>query len=60
MHNELILRVMSTLGNPHVCGITEIELFDDQAQKIPLVASCIMVRNQGKGPKVSLEKLING
>ena len=45
MHNELVLRVMNTLGNPHVCGITEIELFDDNAEKIPLVASCIMVRN---------------
>lgn len=51
---------MSTLGNPHVCGITELELFDDLAQKIPLSASCIMVRNQGNGPKISVEKLING
>ena len=60
IHNELVIRVMSTLGNPHVCGITELELFDDQAQKIPLSASCIMVRNQGNGPKISVEKLING
>jgi len=60
IHNELVLRVMSTLGNPHMCGITELELFDDRAKKIPLTASCIMVRNQGKGPKVSVDKLING
>lgn len=59
-HNELVLRIMSTLGNPHVCGITEIELFDEFSEKIPLVASCIMVRNQGKGPKSSVDKLING
>lgn len=59
-HNELILRIMSTLGNPHVCGITEIELFDENARKIQLVPSCIMVRNQGKGPKVAVDKLING
>ena len=51
---------MSTLGNPHVCGLTEIELFDENAKKIPLVASCIMVHNQGNGPKISVEKLING
>lgn len=54
------MRVLSTLGNPHVCGLTEVELFDSNAEKIPLVASCIMVRNQGKGPKVSVEKLVNG
>lgn len=29
IHNEVVLRVMSTLGNPHVCGITELELFDE-------------------------------
>ena len=27
--NQVVLRVLSTLGNPHVCGLTEIELFDD-------------------------------
>lgn len=26
--NELKLRVLSTHGDPHVCGLTEIELFD--------------------------------
>ena len=31
MHNEIVLRVLATLGDPHVCGLTEIELFDDKA-----------------------------
>jgi len=49
--NELIIRVLSTLGNPHVCGLTEVELFDTNAEKIPLSSSCILVRNQGKVQK---------
>ena len=60
IHNEIVLRVMSTLGNPHVCGITEIEIFDENCEKIPLVPSCIVVRNQGQGPKVPVDRLING
>jgi hypothetical protein len=59
-HNEILIRVLTTLGNPHVCGLTEIELFDDAANKISLSPSCIMVHNQGKGPKVAVDKLING
>jgi len=57
--NELIIKVLSTFGHPHVCGLTEIELFDNNGEKIPLVPSCLMVRNLGKGPKVSLDRLIN-
>ena len=60
MHNEIILRILSTLGDPHVCGLTEIELFDSHAAKIQVGSSQIMIKNPGKGPKVSVEKLING
>ena len=31
---ELIIKVLSTYGNPHICGLTEIELFDTSAHKI--------------------------
>jgi hypothetical protein len=55
-----VIRVINTLGNPHVCGLTEIELFDEKAQKIQIAPACILIRNQGKGPKISAEKLING
>lgn len=51
---------MSTHGHPHVCGLTEIELFDKAAQKIQIAPACILIRNQGKGPKISADKLING
>lgn len=51
-HNEIIIRVLSTLGNPHVSGLTEIEVFDENAKKINVTPSCIMIRNLGKGPKV--------
>jgi hypothetical protein len=60
IRNELVLRVISTLGNPHVCGLTEIELFDQKGSRINLPPACIIVKNHGKGPKVSAEKLING
>ncbi len=60
LRNELVLRVISTLGNPHVCGLTEVELFDRAGQKISLPPACIIVKNHGKGPKVAAEKLING
>jgi len=56
----VLIRVLSTLGNPHVCGLTEIEIFDDKARKITLAPSCIMIKNQGKGPKSSVDKLVNG
>lgn len=59
-HNEVVIRVLSTLGNPHVCGLTEIELFDTHGKRIELSPSCIMIRNQGRGPKVPVDKLING
>jgi Domain of unknown function (DUF4457) len=59
-HTEVLIRVLSTLGNPHVCGLTEIELFDINSNKIALSPSCIMIKNQGRGPKVSVDKLING
>ena len=26
---EIIIRILGTYGNPHICGLTEIELFDD-------------------------------
>lgn len=55
-----MLRVISTLGNPHVCGLTEIELFDKTGLKISLPPACVIVKNHGKGPKVAAEKLING
>jgi hypothetical protein len=44
-HNEIMIRVLSTLGNPHVCGLTEIEVFDEHANKIKLTPSCIMIKN---------------
>jgi len=56
----LIIKVISTLGNPHVCGLTEIELFDQNVQRIQIAPACILIRNLGKGPKISAEKLING
>jgi len=43
--NELIIRVHRTWGFPHVCGLTEIELYDTAAQKIPLTVKAIEVRN---------------
>jgi hypothetical protein len=51
--------VISTLGNPHVCGLTEIELFDKNGLKVEIAPACIIVKNHGKGPKVQTDKLIN-
>jgi hypothetical protein len=58
--NELVVRVLSTYGNPHLCGITEIELFNESGIKIPLTASSIMIRNLGHGTKYLIDKMING
>lgn len=44
---ELIIRVLSTYGNPHICGLTEIELFDKMASKINLVPAALSLRNLG-------------
>jgi len=30
------LKVVKTYGNPHLCGLTEIEIFDSDAKKITL------------------------
>ena len=51
---------MSTYGNPHICALTEIELFDQDAKKISLPPASIMCRNLGSGPKMSLDRLLNG
>ncbi len=57
---ELVLKILKTYGNPHLCGLTEIEIFDQNSQKIQLVPASISVRNLGQGPKSSLIKLLDG
>lgn len=57
---EIIIRVLSTYGNPHICGLTEIEIFDNLSQKILIVPAQITVRNLGQGPKNTLTKLLDG
>lgn len=34
---EVVIRVLKTYGNPHLCGLTEIELFDENAKKLTIV-----------------------
>ena len=51
-----MIRILTTLGNPHVCGLTELELFDDEANRVAL-EDMIMARNEGvdylaKGPEI--------
>ena len=55
--HELIFRIISTWGNPHVVGLTEIEAFDKEGSKIPLVLSA---RNLGPGAVNPIAKLTNG
>lgn len=58
--NELVIRVLSTFGNPHLCGLTEIELFDSGNEKIALLPSNLEIRNLGNGARYLVDKLISG
>ena len=66
--NELVLRVLSTHGDPHLCGLTEIELFDTAAKKIIVLPTNVSVRNIGRygasggstGIQMSTKALVNG
>ena len=58
--NELVIKVIRSHGNPHICGLTEIELFDEFGVKIPLLPSSMKTRNIGNGPQNPLERLIDG
>lgn len=59
--NELLIRVMSTHDNPHLCGLTEIEVFDKNCKKIAILPSWITLKNLGgAGNKYHTEKLVNG
>eukprot|EP00347_Sterkiella_histriomuscorum_P022411 403338590 len=57
---EIILRVVKTYGNPHLCGLTEIELFDQHAKKIVLAPAHIIPKNLGQGPKIPIARLCDG
>ena len=46
--NELKIKLLSTHGDPHVCGLTEIELIDDSAKKVVIIPTNIIVNNVGK------------
>ena len=46
--NELKVKVISTHGDPHLCGLTEIELFDSTGKKVVLIPSNVIVRNLGR------------
>ena len=66
--NELKIRVLSTHGDPHLCGLTEIELFDSAAKKIVVLPPNVTVRNIGRsgaaggssGIHMSTKALVNG
>jgi len=55
--NELIFRILSTWGHPHVAGLCEIELFDNKGKKI---SAPISAKNLGSGPTQPTTKLTNG
>ena len=64
----MTLRVLSTHGDPHLCGLTEIELFDSTAKKIIVLPANVTVRNIGRhgasgassGIQMSTKALVNG
>jgi hypothetical protein len=41
--NELRIRVLSTHGDPHLCGVTEIELFDEVGKKVVISHSNVLI-----------------
>jgi hypothetical protein len=43
--NELRIKVISTHGDPHMCGLTEIELFDQNAKKVVILPTNITIKN---------------
>lgn len=43
--NEMRIKVLSTHGDPHLCGLTEIEMFDKQAKKIVILPTNISIKN---------------
>lgn len=57
---EVVIRILTTHGDPHLCGLTEVELFDPQGQKIRLIPTNLNVRNIGRNAQVQqARQLIN-
>ncbi len=55
--NELIFRILSTWGHPHVAGLTEIALYDINGRRM---VTPIIARNLFSGPTQPVSKLTNG
>lgn len=57
---ELVLRILSTWGSPHLAGLTEVEVFNLEGEKIQVSPGTIQVKNQGIGALSNVMKLVNG
>ena len=57
--NEMRIKVISTHGDPHLCGLTEIELFDKHAKKVIILPSNITIKNSS-GAQMQTKSLVNG
>jgi len=54
---ELVFRILSTWGHPHVVGLTELELYDVQGKRI---IAPLQARNLGTGLTQPILRLTNG
>ena len=44
----LAVKILSTHGDPHLYGLTEVEVFDEQGKKIRLAPTNLNMRNVGR------------
>mmetsp|Transcript_34417 Transcript_34417/g.60330 ORF Transcript_34417/g.60330 Transcript_34417/m.60330 type:complete len:1207 (+) Transcript_34417:737-4357(+) len=57
---ELVLRILSTWGSPHLAGLTEVEVYNLDGEKIHIGTGTIQVKNQGIGALSNVAKLVDG
>ena len=46
--DELTVKILSTHGDPHLCGLTEVEVFDEAGNKIRVAPTNVSMRNVGR------------
>jgi hypothetical protein len=57
----LAVKILSTHGDPHLCGLTEVEVFDEQGKKIRLAPTNLNMRNVGRvGLSQGARQLVSG
>lgn len=63
--HELSVRLLSTWGGASMVGLSEIEIYDEEHERVPLHANCLSMRGAGAAPpdspqRRSLARVVDG